>query len=186
MTREEQLVFCTVCKKRAFDPKHGIVCGITDQVATFTTTCPDFEEDTVASNQVELRKENTVNETNTTINKARNTLLVIGGVYVLLGFYEAYFVLGHQLLYGIIDWGIAAVFIGLGIWSYSKAYLALIAGLCFYILLVILFALADPLSIFSGLLWKFLILSYLIYGIKTARNEKGKITAKSTDLLDQL
>lgn len=46
MTREEHLKFCKICEKQKFDPKKGIVCSLTNEVATFESECPDFEQTT--------------------------------------------------------------------------------------------------------------------------------------------
>ena len=45
MTREERLKFCSVCTNRAFNPKQGMICGITNEVASFEGTCADYKED---------------------------------------------------------------------------------------------------------------------------------------------
>ncbi len=45
MTREEQLIYCKKCKNRAFDPKHGIICNLTNKVADFEKECKDFIPD---------------------------------------------------------------------------------------------------------------------------------------------
>ncbi len=45
MTRKEQLEFCSVCTNRIFDPKQGIICGLTNQIATFQESCDDFNRD---------------------------------------------------------------------------------------------------------------------------------------------
>lgn len=40
-----KLDFCKKCKKRKFDPKQGIVCGLTSEKPTFEDNCPDFDGD---------------------------------------------------------------------------------------------------------------------------------------------
>jgi hypothetical protein len=44
MTREEQVKVCASCAKHKHDIHKGIVCKITGDHATFTTTCPDYEK----------------------------------------------------------------------------------------------------------------------------------------------
>ena len=44
MTREEQVKICASCAKHKLDIHKGIVCKITGDHATFTTTCPDYEK----------------------------------------------------------------------------------------------------------------------------------------------
>lgn len=43
--RMNKLDFCKKCKKRKFDLKQGIVCGLTNEKPTFEDNCPDFESD---------------------------------------------------------------------------------------------------------------------------------------------
>ena len=45
MDRKHQLVSCKKCENRSFDSKKGIICGLTNEQATFERTCPDFKED---------------------------------------------------------------------------------------------------------------------------------------------
>jgi hypothetical protein len=80
----------------------------------------------------------------------------------------------------------AAIFIGLGVWSYKQASLALIIGLIVYVAVIILLAFLDPSSIIKGIIWKVLIIYSLVYSIKTARSEEAKIKKTSVDLLDEI
>lgn len=45
MTRREQLFFCKKCTNRKMDINQGLLCGLTNEKATFTNTCSDFVED---------------------------------------------------------------------------------------------------------------------------------------------
>ncbi|MFT5858093.1 MAG: hypothetical protein ACI865_000177 [Flavobacteriaceae bacterium] len=184
MTREDQLEFCSVCTNRSFNPKLGIVCGLTDERATFEGNCKDYIENDRAKVNQDRQVESRKDETTQSINKGRTALFVIGGVYTFLGFYEAFYILYHQLIFGIIDWALAAIFIGLAIWSYQKASLALIIGLIVYVGLIVLLAAVDPTTVFKGIIWKALVIYYLIYSIKTARTEEAKVKLKRADLLD--
>jgi hypothetical protein len=62
----------------------------------------------------------------------------------------------------------AAIFIGLGLWSRKKPTAALITGLCLYLLLHILAAIGNPITIVQGLIVKIVIIAYLIKGIKSS------------------
>jgi hypothetical protein len=185
MTRQEHLAFCSVCTNRSFDPKQGIVCGLTKEVANFDPTCVDYKEDPsemrienekVAEKQTEKKK---------TINKARIALFIIGGLYVLVGFQEAYVLPGHELLFGIIDWIVAGIFIGLGVWSYKAPVPSLITGLVVYVAIMLLLAAIDVSTLFRGVIWKVAIIYYLIHGIKTAREEAKLVKKSNADLLDE-
>jgi antitoxin component YwqK of YwqJK toxin-antitoxin module len=45
MTRKEQLEFCNKCSNRKFDPKSGIICGLTNKPAEFEENCKYFIQD---------------------------------------------------------------------------------------------------------------------------------------------
>lgn len=186
MTREERLKSCSICTKRAFDPKQGIVCGLTGEPANFNNSCSDFNEDPKEI-KVEKRKvQGLKSDTQRTINKGRYALFFIGGLYFVVGFFEAFIMDGFELVFGIIDWIVASVFIGLGIWSYSKASLAMIIGLAFYAgIMLLLFAL-EPSSLIKGIIWKVFIIYLLIHGIKTAREEEAIQKPQTDDILDQI
>ena len=188
MTREERNKLCSVCRNRAFNPKQGLICGLTNEPATFDFSCNDYSEDEKEIRNDNIKKAQIQNATNKTITKGRYALFIVGALYLGIGFFEGFIMAGSDMLYAIIDWVIAGLFIGLGIWSYRKASTALIIGLGLYVLLMALFIIADPISIIRGIIWKILIISYLIYAIRTALDEERieKIrTQKSPDLLDQ-
>ena len=42
MDRQERLRFCRTCQNRNFDPNKGIICNLTNDVATFEDTCVDY------------------------------------------------------------------------------------------------------------------------------------------------
>lgn len=186
MTRAEQLSFCTKCTNRNFNPKVGLICNLTGEIADFQGSCASYSEDEQQVKMELLKEKEVKTETTKTINKGRNVLFFIGAFYILMGVYEGFFMMDYDLIYGIVDWFIGAVFIGMGAFSYKKTSLALMIGLGFYILLIILFAAVDATTIFSGILWKVIIISSLFYGIKTAREEEKLVKVVPDDLLDQL
>jgi hypothetical protein len=185
LTRQDHLAFCSVCTNRSFNPKFGIVCGLTKEVANFDPTCADFKEDAA---ELRIAHEKVAEEKSIkkkTINKARIALFLIGGLYVIVGFLEAYVLPGHELLYGIIDWVVAGIFIGLGVWSYKAPVPSLITGLVVYVAIMLLLAAIDASTLFRGVIWKVAIIYYLIHGIKTAREEAKLVKKSNADLLDE-
>jgi antitoxin component YwqK of YwqJK toxin-antitoxin module len=46
MTRDEHLEFCSRCTNRKFDSDQGIICGLTNNIAAFQTTCDNYNVDT--------------------------------------------------------------------------------------------------------------------------------------------
>jgi type II secretory pathway component PulF len=184
MNRDEQLKQCGVCKNRKFDPKVGTICGLIDDLPTFSGICKDYIEESREVRLQRLAKEQEIATTKKTLNQGRYSLIVIGLFYVIMGVFEAFIIPNHELLYGIIDWGIASIFIGLGIWSFFQPYPALISGLVYYILLILLFAILDPMTIFGGIIWKILVIAFLVYSIKIAKNERS--ASQSNEILDQV
>lgn len=45
MDRAKQLEYCKKCTKQKFDPRQGIICGLTNQKADFESECEHFEID---------------------------------------------------------------------------------------------------------------------------------------------
>ncbi len=53
MDRNYQLSFCKQCSKQSFDLNKGIICSLTNEQATFESTCPHFEVDPIAKKRME-------------------------------------------------------------------------------------------------------------------------------------
>lgn len=186
MTREERLEYCGVCKNRGFDPKQGIVCGLTQEAPTFEGHCIDYTEDVKEKENNTKWKSSLKSETKKSVNKGRIALFIIAGLYVLAGFVEGFVTNGGVLIAGIIDWIVAAMFVGVGIWSYYRPFLAFIVGLSLYAFLVLLIAYFDPSTLWRGIIWKVLIVTYLIYGIQSARGIQRAKKIADEDILDQI
>lgn len=92
MTRDEQLIFCKVCKNQKFDPKIGIICRITDRVADFNESCRNFEEDFVLKDKYELSKRNSVSlDTASTGKRFANFLIDIGFCWIFTFVFAFFF-----------------------------------------------------------------------------------------------
>ncbi|WP_316803305.1 hypothetical protein [Pedobacter nototheniae] len=121
-------------------------------------------------NFVSLRsvKEIELQESGGKIDSARKSLYWIGG---LIAFWTviAYFMNAESedafpmLITNII---LVGAFLGLAVWSKTKPAAALISGLSLFILVQILNAVVSPVSIFSGIIFKIIVIGYLIKGIK--------------------
>jgi len=102
------------------------------------------------------------------INKARNILYILAGLNALFGI-----VLGVLMKFDIPTLIVcivsALIYLGLGIWSRSKPFPAIVTGLIFYITLIIISAIVDPATIIQGIIWKVLIISGFYYGYKGAK-----------------
>jgi hypothetical protein len=60
-------------------------------------------------------------------------------------------------------------FVGLGFWTKNKPYYAIIAALILYGLFIGINAIADPKTIFSGIIFKIIIISLLVKGLSDAK-----------------
>lgn len=187
MTRQEYIKICSVCSNRKFNPKEGIVCGLTDKPADFELTCSYYNEDPNEVRLATMKEKHDKQQSNRVVNRGRIGLYIVAGLYALAGIYEAFFMLGAEVLFGIIDWIVAGIFIGLAILSYKKAFIAMVTGLAVYLLLIVLLAIVDPTTIIQGVIWKILITALLVHGIKEAKStEVKKEKVSSDELLDQL
>lgn len=187
MTREEYIKICSVCTNRKFNPKEGVVCGLTEMPANFELSCPDYNEDANELRLVKMKESHDKKQANKKVNRGRIALYIVAGMYALAGVYEAFFMLGAHILFGTIDWIVSGIFIGLAILSYKKAFIAMVIGLVVYLGLVVLIAVFDPSTIVQGILWKILITALLVHGIREAKSSESKeVKAVNEDLLDQM
>jgi hypothetical protein len=58
MITKEQLKYCEICKNRKLDFEKGLLCGLTNEHATFTDTCSSFELDEYQNKKTVERKTN--------------------------------------------------------------------------------------------------------------------------------
>jgi len=184
ITTEQRLNICGVCKNRSFNPKQGIICGLTKETPHFDENCDSFLDDFRAQKMEDTKTEHLNNQTKKTINKGRFALFAIGAIYLFVGIWEGFYINGHDIIYGIVDWVVAAIFIFLGVLSFRKASLSFIIGLSVYVLLIVLMAIIEPSTLISGIIWKIIIISSLALGIKQAREVEIEINPKSDELLD--
>jgi len=119
MIKKEHLELCKKCTNRKFDPKHGLICNITGEIADFEETCKNFRlDESVAEETSETLTENNeeiVSELDASkINKLKD----------------------HQDLYSAVVGGSLAVLISAIIWAivtvatkYQIGYMAIGVGL---------------------------------------------------------
>jgi len=120
MNRENQLKFCRKCTKQKFDLQKGIICGVTDEVASFEDNCELFEMDS----SVEEDKEALISD-----EKPQHVIKHIPEN--LLERFRA----EQNLLYGFIG-GLLAAIMGALLWAfitisteYQIGYMAIAVGL---------------------------------------------------------
>ncbi|MBZ4188779.1 hypothetical protein [Niabella beijingensis] len=115
----------------------------------------------------------------TAIKKARNALFWVAGIIFVTEMGVSYFQLGgFNLTVFIFAFVIAAIFVGLALWTRQKPYLALVTGLVLYLLYILLVAFvngsADGASGFlkgllGGFIIKIAIIAIIVKGIPNAK-----------------
>lgn len=112
-------------------------------------------------------KEIDLSSMNEAVRKAGNSLFWIAGLTAV----SSLFILGtvaeeDRLSVLIANIFLFVAFLALGFLSKSKPTAALISGLSLYLIIQVLNAIDNPLTIFSGIIFKVIIIGYLIKGIK--------------------
>jgi len=108
---------------------------------------------------------------NKAINKARNILFILAGLNLLLGIFVGLIAsVNVPILIGCIIG--AGIYLGLGLWSKTQPFPAILSGFFVYIVFNFMSAIADPQTIYQGILWKVIIISSFIYGYKGVKDSK--------------
>ena len=121
-----------------------------------------------ANRILEMRKSS---DARSGISSARNTLFIIAALTMLWGIYY-FFQLGKDSAVLITYTILSIIYLMLGYWSQQKPLVALILGLLVYITIIVLAAILDPTTIFSGFLVKIFVIVYLAKGINSALHLK--------------
>ena len=79
----------------------------------------------------------------------------------------------------VVNYGLAAVMIGLWFWARSAPFPALLTALCVYLAVLVLNALVDPSTIMSGLFLKIIVISALGLGLKAAAGQRAMERARA-------
>ncbi|WP_214070466.1 zinc ribbon domain-containing protein [Mucilaginibacter sp. dw_454] len=111
-----------------------------------------------------------LNESLKKVKMASNTLYWIAGATALFGIFS-YFITDDpatKISLLIVNFILAAVYLGLGIWSKKKPFAGIVSGFSLYILVIILNTINDPATIAKGLFIKIIFIGYFIKGIKSA------------------
>lgn len=88
MTRQEQLKFCKVCQHKGFNPKLGIICNLTSEVASFENTCENYIVDEQIAALENYRKENKTKKVKKPKEKTERNKekLRTSDIYLIIGF----------------------------------------------------------------------------------------------------
>ncbi len=127
---------------------------------------PDQEQQATIFNEEELLNSGYDKH----IRRARNVLFVVAGIQF---FFMLVSLLITQESIDLFSIGIVvfttSLFIGLGLWTRKKPFTAILIGLIFYCLLVLVDLVFEPVSVFRGLIFKIIVIVYLAKGLTDAR-----------------
>jgi len=119
-------------------------------------------------------KESDLETANEKIKKASNVLYWIAGATAVVGlllFMIAYVKDGdnsEQVATLIVNLVLAIIYLALASWSSKKPFAAIVSGFSLYIIVIILSAIANPVTIAQGIIIKCIFIGYFIKGIKSA------------------
>ncbi|MDB5147523.1 MAG: zinc-ribbon protein, partial [Mucilaginibacter sp.] len=107
---------------------------------------------------------------NKTLRQAGNTLYYLAGVFVFSGLLYFFMHKDQPEILAVVITNIimAAIFLVLGTYSKKKPLACIISGLSLYVIVQVLNAIVDPISIAQGIIIKIVIIGYMIKGIKSA------------------
>ncbi len=105
------------------------------------------------------------------IKKAINILFALAGLNFAFGV-VLYLVINLNIIEFIASTFLALIYLALALWSKKKPFAGILTGFCVYILTIALQFIADPMTIFHGLLWKILFISAFIYGYKAVKDSE--------------
>ncbi|WP_143014033.1 hypothetical protein [Mucilaginibacter pineti] len=113
-----------------------------------------------------------MNEFNKTLKSATMSLYYLAGIFVISGLISFFMNKDNADVLAIVlpNFILAILFLVLGSFSRKKTLACLVSGLSLYIIVQVLNAIADPVSIGRGIIMKIIIIGYLINGIKSAIN----------------
>jgi hypothetical protein len=115
-------------------------------------------------------KQTELEDLNKKIRSATTTLYVLAGLSFVSGI-VIYSINKEEIRANfnlIIFMVMAVLYVGLAIWCKNKPVAAIISGLVLYIGFQIILAFDDPMNLVRGIIWKILIIVYLLKGMKSA------------------
>lgn len=107
------------------------------------------------------------------VNRARNALFIIAGVLIINGLFAS---MRNTLVDMTSLWTelliMAAIFVGLGLWSRKNPTLAITIGLVIFVLYCLALAVVNWENIIRGIIFKIFMIVYLITGLRNAQEAK--------------
>jgi hypothetical protein len=103
----KQIETCKICKRRAFDPKKGTICSLTNAKPTFESECPEFVKD-----EKQIKKENTLLKDYLPNDKWTKRLLITFGIVIALHLLQA---ISNYMQYNLLQSILEGTSSGMGI-----------------------------------------------------------------------
>ena len=115
-------------------------------------------------------KKNVLAEAQKKLKNVKILLFILAALNLIVGiFYASTLGVGAEFLGCMIS---AAVFVGCAFWVDKQALTGILAAFIFYLLLQVISIIISPVNIFSGILWKIIIITVFIKGINSAKDYK--------------
>ena len=104
------------------------------------------------------------------ITSAGTTLYVLAGYFIISGLIYFFINSKEDTASAILitNAAVAVIFLLLGYWAEKKPLASIISGMVLYALIILMDMFRDPVHIFSNLIFKIIITSYLIRGLVSA------------------
>ena len=115
-----------------------------------------------------------LNESDRKINETKNMIYILAGLVFIFGVISGLTTDDDAVV--IVNTIIAVLYLILAYWSNSNPFGAILTCFIVYLTLVIVNAIVEPMSIFSGVLWKVFIIVVFVKGIRSAHEAKGYMT----------
>ncbi|MEO6454209.1 MAG: hypothetical protein ABIN97_09065 [Ginsengibacter sp.] len=111
-----------------------------------------------------------LHEMNRKIKSGTTTMYVLAGFCVIGGviFYAVTSELENPMAVLIMYLVLAAIYVGLALWSKKQPLPAIVSGLILYIIVQLLAMIEDPMNIVKGIIFKIIIIVYLIKAVRSA------------------
>jgi len=133
-------------------------------------------------------KKETIVKKEKLVKRARIVLFVLAGLNLLIGIFVGLRINTDPLLFVGMMIG-ACIYFTLGMWSRVKPFQAILSAFYVFIVFASIAVIDDPHVVYKGLLFKIIIVTFLVYGYKAVKDliplrEELKTLQKSINFKD--
>lgn len=119
--------------------------------------------------RIKLKKD-VIEEAKKKMQNVKGVLVFMAVVNLLFGIY--YVISDEAFFEGVVQFIVAGIFVGCTLWVDKQPLTGILAGFVFWILIQLLMALGDPVTLFQGIIWKFIFIGVFVKGIMSATEVK--------------